>query len=406
MILPCVFVLYRTRILCYICPVLSIFRIQEEFCASEFAKRLGGLVNYKKILVLMLTFLFLFNGVLFRYCGVIAEPHVSEITVEGNAANDVSEDEIPIEGDGKNRLPFEGLVSDPDWQDEEEILEEQEMTEEEKQFIDEVDGIVKKHINNFTKNGGRGTIGIYIKELKTGYEYDYNGSKLSDEYEGEGFFQTASTCKMAAAAVVYYLNNIGELDIDREYTDEITGTKYNMKKLTYKMITHSVNGYFNILLRHFGNVKLNEVFQELGLKNTYVYSEIGPAPAMSYNNNIKRYGISRGPRTTPKDMGHILDLLYEGKTFGEANSKYFDESLRNNIYSNRLPQGIGYRSPVAHKTGTNSHGVYNDAGIIYLKDNPYIMVVMSLGSQSSVQSTYRAMAKEIYEYMIKRIKVE
>nr|WP_303740769.1 serine hydrolase [Lutispora saccharofermentans] len=256
------------------------------------------------------------------------------------------------------------------------------------------------------KNGGKGTIGIYIKELKTGYEYDYNGSKLSDKYEGEGFFQTASTCKLAAAAVVYYLNNLGELDIDKEYVDEITGSKYNMKQLTYKMITHSVNGYFNTLLRHFGNVKLNEVFLELGLKNTYVYSEIGPAPAMSYNENIKRYGISKGPRTTPKDLGHILDLLYEGKAFGEANSKYFDESLRNNIYSNRLPQGIGYKSPVAHKTGTNDSGVYNDAGIIYLKDNPYIMVVMSLGSQSSVQTSYRALAKEIYNYMAKRITVE
>jgi len=372
-------------------------------------------MHFKKVLVLLLTFLLLFNCACIPYLSVIAEPDISGSAAEENTQDEenaeieenvsTEQEEKHTEGDGKNRLPFEGLVSDPDWK-EEEVLEEQEMTEEEKRFFDEVDSIVKKHLNNFTRNGGKGTIGIYIKELKTGYEYDYNGSKLSDEYEGEGFFQTASTCKMAAAAVVYYLNNIGELDIDREYTDEVTGTKYNMKKLTYKMITHSVNEYFNTLLRHFGNVKLNEVFRELGLKNTYVYSEIGPAVAMSYDNNIARYGISRGPRTTPKDMGHILELLYEGKTFGEDNSKYFDESLRNNIYSNRLPQGIGYRSPVAHKTGTNSHGVYNDAGIIYLEGNPYIMVVMSLGSQSSVQATYRAMAKEIYEYMIKRIKVE
>ncbi|SHJ07660.1 serine hydrolase [Lutispora thermophila] len=353
------------------------------------------MMNWKRSWIIFIAFLLLFNWAFIPCFYVDAEPDAA-ITSQQNKSID--------EVDEKNKIPFEGLVSDPDWQEDHE--EEKEMTEEEKQFYVDIDNIVKKHLGNFVKNGGKGIIGIYIKELKTGYEYDYNGSKLSNEYEGEGFFQTASTCKMAAAAAVYYLNNIGELDIDREYTDEVTGTKYNMKKLTYKMITHSVNEYFNTLLRHFGNVKLNEVFQELGLKNTYVYSEIGPAAAMSYKSNIERYGISRGPRTTPKDLGRILDLLYEGKAFGEANSKYFDESLRNNIYSNRLPQGIGYRSPVAHKTGTNSYGVYNDAGIIYLEGNPYIMVVMSLGSQSSVQVTYRAMAKEIYEYMIKRIKTE
>ena len=354
----------------------------------------------RKVIVLILTLLFTINAVLLPCCEAAAAPD----ELENEPANAV----LAEETNDKNKLPFEDLVSDSDVQGEtqEDNTQESEMTDEEEEFYTYVDAMVKKHINSFKKNGGKGTIGIYIKELKTGYEYDYNGSKLSSEYEGEGFYQTASTCKLAAAALVYYLNNIGELDIDREYTDEITGEKYNMKKLTYKMITHSVNGYFNTLLRHFGNVKMNEVFLELGLKNTYAYSEIGPAPAMSYSNNIKRYGISRGPRTTPKDLGHVLDLLYEGKTFGESNDKYFAESLKNNIYSNRLPKGIDYKSPVGHKTGTNDAGVYNDAGIIYLTDNPYIMVVMSLGSQAFVQTTYRALAKEVYNYMIKRIKVE
>lgn len=367
-------------------------------------------MNHKRFLVLILTLLFTFTCVLFPCCqGTTTydesedEAVNAEVTEQKNEPAEI--DDKAEEISEKNKLPFEGLVSDPDGKEEPQDIGKAEITEEEIEFYNDVDAIVKKHLSRFTKNGGKGTIGIYIKELKTGYEYDHNGSKLSGEYEGEGFFQTASTCKLAAAAAVYYLNFIGELDIDREYIDEVTSSKYNMKKLTYKMITHSVNGYFNTLLRHFGNVKLNEVFLELGLKNTFAYSEIGPAPAMSYSENIKRYGISKGPRTTPKDLGHILDLIYEGKTFGEANSKYFDESLRNNIYSNRLPQGIGYKSPVAHKTGTNAHGVYNDAGIIYLKDNPYIMVVMSLGSQSFVQSTYRAMAKEVYDYMIKRIQL-
>lgn len=102
-----------------------------------------------------------------------------------------------------------------------------------------------------------------------------------------------------------------------------------------------------------------------------------PAQGTSVKNNIKRYGISRSPRTTPKDLGHVLDLLYCGKTFGSDNNKLFIESLLNNIYSNRLPAGVGYKSPVAHKTG----------------------------SSSSVQPLYRTIAGEVYSYMKKRIEI-
>ncbi|HWQ31019.1 MAG TPA: serine hydrolase, partial [Negativicutes bacterium] len=127
----------------------------------------------------------------------------------------------------------------------------------------------------------------------------------------------------------------------------------------------------------------------------------------SVKNNIKRYGISRSPRTTPRDLGLVLELLYDKKTFGEDNSKLFIQSLLDNIYSNRLPAGVGYRSPVAHKTGTSAgEGVYNDAGIIFLDGNPYIMVVMSKGSGSGVQSLFRGIAGEVYDHMKKRTEAQ
>jgi beta-lactamase class A len=173
------------------------------------------------------------------------------------------------------------------------------------------------------------------------------------------------------------------------------------------MISHSVNGYFNITLRHLSPGKINETLEKLGVKNSLVYSEIMPAQGSSIKNNIKRYGISRSPRTTPRDLGYVLNLLYCGKTFGTENDKVFLESLKNNIYSNRLPSGVRYRSAVAHKTGTSSNeGVYNDAGIIFLTGNPYIMVVMSKGSGSNVQPLYRTITGEVYNYMKKRTEIQ
>lgn len=270
-------------------------------------------------------------------------------------------------------------------------------------FNKAVEAMVMKRINSYYKNGGKGTMGIYIKELSSGFEYGYNAEKTNPDNPKEGYFNSASTCKLFSAAVIYYKNYCGELELDKIYTDKTINSQYNLKKILSRMISHSVNDYFNITLRLLGSMQINETLEKLGTKNSLVYSEIMPAYGSSVNNNIKRYGISKSPRTTPKDLGYILDLLYCGKTFGTENDKLFIESLKNNIYSNRLPEGIGYRSPVAHKTGTSSgEGVYNDAGIIFLKGNPYTMVVMSKGSGSSVQSLFRTIACEVYDYMKER----
>ena len=274
-------------------------------------------------------------------------------------------------------------------------------------FNKNVEEIIIKRINSYYKNRGRGTIGIYIKELNTGFEYAFNGEKTNPDNPDEGYFNSASTCKLLSAAVMYYMNSRGELELDKVYTDETTKSKYNLKYLLSRMISHSINDYFNITLRHLGSEQINKILKDLGVKNSIVYSEIMPAQGTSVKNNIKRYGISKSPRTTPKDLGHVLDLLYHGRTFGADNDKLFLEALLNNIYSNRLPAGIGYKSPVAHKTGTSSgEGVYNDAGIVFLKNNPYIMIVMSKDSGSSVQSLFRTIAGEIYEFMKKRTETQ
>jgi beta-lactamase class A len=264
-----------------------------------------------------------------------------------------------------------------------------------------------KRVNAFYKNGGKGNIGIFIKELNTGYEYAYNAEKTNPDNSSEGYFNTASTCKLLSAAVMYYMNVCGELELDKTYVDETTKQQYNLRKLLPKMISHSVNGYFNITLRHLGSEKINEVLAKLGLKYSMVYSEIMPAEYSSIKNNIRRYGISRSPRTTPRDLGCVLELLYAEETFGAENSKLFLKSLLDNIYSNRLPAGVGYKSPVAHKTGTSAgEGVYNDAGIILLEGNPYIMVVMSKGSSSNVQPLLRTIIRDVYEYMKLRTELQ
>jgi beta-lactamase class A len=305
----------------------------------------------------------------------------------------------PVEEPPAEEQPLEEQPSEDQPSKEEQAANELAAAE----FAKELDAIIIKRVDSFIKKSGKGTIGIYIKELGSGLEYAYNGDKTNPDNPSEGYFNTASTCKLLSAAVMYYLNHNGELELNKVYTDSITKSSYNLSKILPRMISHSVNDYFNITLRHLGAEKINKTLLELGVKDSIVYSEIMPAQYSSVKNNIARYGISRSPRTTPRDLGHVLWLLHEGKTFGEENDKIFVKSLLDNIYSNRLPAGIGYKSPVAHKTGTSSgEGVYNDAGIVYLEGNPYIIVVMSKDCSSNVQALFRSIAGDVYGYMKKR----
>jgi len=155
-------------------------------------------------------------------------------------------------------------------------------------FKKDIEEIVLKGIRAYFKNGGKGVVGIFIKELNSGFEYAYNAEITNTANSKEGYFNSASTCKLLSAAVMYYMNKCHQLDLDMTYTDKITNKQYNLKKLLPKMISHSVNDYFNITLRHLGCKQINEVLLKLGLKNSIVYSEIMPAQYSSVKDNIKR----------------------------------------------------------------------------------------------------------------------
>lgn len=349
-----------------------------------------------KIFALFISIIFMCS-----YITYSIEPEISEPKPIDPPTEEITSAPEPVSAPMPSSLPIEVPDSVSHQPIDEQLNEAQK--QEASDFNKEIEAIILKRINSFFKNGGKGTVGIYIKELNSGFEYAYNAEKTNPDNPMEGYYNSASTCKLLSAAVMYYMNKCGELELDKTYTDEVTKSRYNLRKLLPKMISHSVNDYFNLTLRHLGPKQINDTLLKLGLKYSLVYSEIMPARYSSVKNNIKRYGISRSPRTTPKDLGYVLDLLYAEKTFGAENHKLFMESLLNNIYSNRLPAGVGYKSPVAHKTGTSAgEGVYNDAGIVFLEGNPYIMVVMSKGSSSSVQPLYRAIAMEVYNYMKKR----
>ena len=259
-------------------------------------------------------------------------------------------------------------------------------------YEDDIKMIIEKNLNQYYK-GNKGEFGIFVKELN---------SRLSCGYNERKVLNSASTVKLFMASVVYDLDNVNNLKLDSIITDPYTGKKYNLKNITHKMVSHSVNDYFNILFRYIGKKKTNDVVSELGALNTCLSNEIEPSSlAVSRKTNLERYGTSTSPTTTAHDLALFLELAYTN-AFGDENSQLLIDSLLKNIYHDRLPLSINFESPVAHKTGTCSGSVYNDAGIVYLEGNPYIIVILSKKVKSNSLGTIRKISKDIYDYHKRR----
>ncbi len=78
------------------------------------------------------------------------------------------------------------------------------------------------------------------------------------------------------------------------------------------------------------------------------------------------------------------------------------DALLNTIYNTRIPLGIEYSVPVAHKTGSKDY-VYNDAALVLLPDNPFVLVILTQYVPSSVQTVIRQVSADMLTFHRQRV---
>lgn len=276
----------------------------------------------------------------------------------------------------------------------------EEVNAEDTKFSNDMQKIIDTAVKN---NKIKNKVGIYIKEFSNNLEFGVNDTlTVVDSSDGntDGYFRAASVVKLQMAYITYQLIEDGTLKTDKLYHDNVTKKDFYVLQAVHTMISKSDNNLFNTFLRLVGKEKSNEILDKNGLINSNIYGEINPAIGYSSSNNLKRHGTTKvGGKITPKDMGYILEQVYTKKDTDE-HMAHFNKALLDNIWNSRIPTGIKFKYPVAHKTGTASdYGVYNDAGIVYCK-NPYILVVFTKGeTNTSGEGFIREVAREVTNYM-------
>jgi len=215
-----------------------------------------------------------------------------------------------------------------------------------------------------------GHIGVMVEDLTTG---------LSTSVNAAAPMPAASTIKIPVMVEVFRQLSLGAFDLNRMVTltapdrdwgwgdlsDARIGSRYSVARLLNLMITNSDNTAANMLIRLVGRSAINREMQALGLRQTWLASDIrseGP--------------IRTALRSSAGDMVQLLEDMAHDRLVDQWSSRQMLQILADDRLNGLLPAPLPSGTIVAHKTGS-LHDTLDDVGIVFLQDAPYAIAVMT-----------------------------
>jgi len=223
-----------------------------------------------------------------------------------------------------------------------------------------------------------GVMGLAILDLASGRQILHNADEV---------FPTASTIKIAVLAELYhqsqqaasgvagkarltdlYTMNPADLVDDSQIMAGLTPgvTRVTNRDLATFMVAVSDNSATNVLIDRLGTENVNALLESLGLRETRLRRKMMDITAA-------REG--RENTATPLELVKLLEAAYRGKLFDKATTEDFLKILSTRKES-PIPQLIPEDVVVANKPGA-LEGVRCDAGIVFAKDRPFVISVMT-----------------------------
>lgn len=230
------------------------------------------------------------------------------------------------------------------------------------------------------------------------FEYLPSGTSIGINERNE--IRLASLSKIPTAMAIYSKIEKGKLSkddtitLDDKHIDATFGTLYKkgagseatLGEIMEHAITESDNTAQNVLLSLLTPEEINSVFEYLDI------------PFKSENNY---------PIISAKNYSSILRSLYLSSFVGYESSQEILNLMTQSIYTDKIPAGVPKDIPVAHKIGVfeteeqSQESTFSDCGIVYVPKRPYILCIMTRGTDEFTQNTMRAISKTIYDYVSK-----
>ncbi|HEV8470942.1 MAG TPA: serine hydrolase [Candidatus Limnocylindria bacterium] len=148
-------------------------------------------------------------------------------------------------------------------------------------------------------------------------------------------------------------------DITSDGSFEEAGTRLTLDEALEAMITISDNGSALALWHILGGANIDATLQKSGIADFHI-----------------AFDQTEDHWATPRAVGMFFTLLAKRQLISAAASDRMLARLQRQQINNRLPAQLPSGVVVAHKTG-NLAGVTHDAGIIYTKSGPRVVVAMT-----------------------------
>jgi beta-lactamase class A len=240
-----------------------------------------------------------------------------------------------------------------------------------------------------------GVMGLAVKDLTSGETFFTHGDEIMPQ---------ASSIKIAVLADLYLQAQQGKLKLTDEYVvrkeDLVDGsdimlgltpgvTRLTLRDLATMMVAVSDNSATNVLIGRVGMENVNAMLDGLGLHATRLRRQMM---------DLKAAGEGRENVSTPREMMTLLETIYRGKLLNKEITADFIKVLSTHKESSLL-QGLPDDAVAASKPG-ELEAVRNDSGIIFVKNRPYILCVMTtyLKDEKEGAATIRKITALTYSY--------
>ncbi len=250
-----------------------------------------------------------------------------------------------------------------------------------------------------------GLMGVTIVDLTDGRTILQNADRV---------FPTGSSIKIAILLELYHqeqqaregaqgkarFNDIYDIDprVFVDFSSIMEGLTPGVTKITNHdiaqfMIAVSDNTAANVLIDRLGMENVNAILRSLGLTKTMLRRHMMDFEA-----------TKRGDEnvSTPREMARLLQLIYEGKALNKELTAEFIKQL-STLKESEIPHDLPEGVQVANKPG-NLKGVRTDSGIVFAKNRPFVITVMTekAGNIHVASARICAMALEAYRYFENR----
>jgi beta-lactamase class A len=223
-----------------------------------------------------------------------------------------------------------------------------------------------------------GVVGVAVLDLTSGQQLLIHPDEV---------FPQASSIKIAVLAELYhqaeqaahgvkdratlkdrYVVRAADLVADSSILGGLTPgvTSLTNRDLATIMVAVSDNSATNVLIDRVGMDNVVRLTESLGLAHTQLRRKMMDLQAAAQG----RENIS-----TPREMMQLLEQLYRGKVIGPPLLDDFFAVLAT-AKESFIPRDLPPDLKIANKPG-ELEGVRNDSGIVFLKNRPYVICVMT-----------------------------